>query len=76
MNTFKHNHPHKDVEALVRVVNSVHDKRMVKDEEEAFEVTEDDFEELLKRLEKKNKRSYESRATNGLRIQPGMIQNL
>ena len=59
MNTFKHSHPHEDVEALVNVVNSVHETRMVEGEEEPFVVTEDDFEELLKRLEKKNKRSYD-----------------
>ena len=59
MNTFKHSLPHENVEALVNIVNSVHETRMVEGEEEPFVVTEDDFEELLKRLEKKNKRSYD-----------------
>ena len=59
MNTFKHSLPHENVEALVKIVNSVHEKRMVEGEEEPFVVTEDDFEELIKRLEKKNKRSYD-----------------
>ena len=62
MNTFKDDHPHGDVELLVKMVNAVHDKRMVKADDEdvaTTEVTKDDFDELVKKLEKKNKRSYD-----------------
>ena len=59
MHTFKHNHSHDDVEALVSLVNSVHDKIMVKGEEDPFEITEDDFEDIVKKLEKKNKIIYD-----------------
>ena len=59
MNTFKHNHPHEDVELLVNLVNSVHDKRMTESDDEPMEFTKDDFDNLVKKLESKNKRSYD-----------------
>ena len=61
MNTFRHEDPHEDVEDLVNLVNSVHEDRMLKmlDKEEPMEISKDDFDELIKKLEKKNKRSYD-----------------
>ena len=62
MNTFKNEHPHEDVELLVSMVNSVHEERMKIKESEAEEplaVTKEEFDELVKKLEKKNKRSYD-----------------
>ena len=61
MNTFRHDYPHEDVEALVNMVNAVHDKRMIKKdkEEEHIDISKEDFDELVKKLEKKNKRSYD-----------------
>ena len=60
MNTFKRGAPHKDVELIIKMVNKAHNNRMVKeDEEEDIEITMEDFDELIKKLEKKNKRSYD-----------------
>jgi exonuclease III len=59
MNTFKHDHPHEDVELLVSMVNEVHDKRMTEKDDEDMVITKDEFDDLIKKLEKKNKRSYD-----------------
>ena len=59
MNTFKRVAPHEDVELIVTMVNEAHDERMIEGDEEEMEITEDDFDELVSKLEKKNKRSYD-----------------
>ena len=60
MNTFKHDYHHEDVEMLVNMVNAVHEKRMItRDDEDPMTITMDDFDEMVKKLEKKNKRSYD-----------------
>ena len=51
MNTFKWNAPHDDVDFLVTMVNEAHDNRMVITDEEDIDVTEDDFNELLSKVE-------------------------
>ena len=57
MNTFICVAPHEDVELLVTMVND--DKRMLEADKEELDITEDDFDEPLGKLEKKNKRSYD-----------------
>ena len=61
MNTFRHDQPHEDVKMLVDMVNSVHDKRMLEKDvdEQPLEITRDDFDDLVKKLKTKNKRSYD-----------------
>ena len=54
MNTFKRVAPHEDVE-LVTMVNDAHDKRRIEADEEELDITEDDFDELLGKLEKRTK---------------------
>ena len=59
MNTLKNRKPDKDVEELVELVNKVHEKRMIEKDDEEMEIKEKDFDELMKRLTRKNKRSYD-----------------
>ena len=62
MDTFKKENPHEDVEMLVSMVNQVHEERMTikdSDDEEHMEITKEEFDELVKKLEKKNRRSYD-----------------
>jgi hypothetical protein len=62
MDTFKKDNPHEDVQLLVDMVNKVHEERMIimdSDEEEHMEITKEEFDELVKKLDKKNKRSYD-----------------
>ena len=52
MNTFRHTYPHEDVAMLVNMVNAVHDKIMIKrDEDDPMTITKDDFDEMVKKLE-------------------------
>ena len=57
MNTFRHEDPHEDVEDLLTMVNSVHEDRMQQtdDEEEPMDISKDDFDELVRKLEKEKK---------------------
>jgi hypothetical protein len=57
MNTFKRVAPHEDVKLIVIMVSEAHDKRMIEGVEEEMEITEDDFGELVGKLEKKKKKS-------------------
>ena len=61
VNTFKNNEPEEDVKPLVDLLNKLHVKRMeeVDDDEEPMEVTKEEFEDLINKLKKKNKRSYD-----------------
>ena len=71
MDTFKKENPHEDVEVLVNMVNKVHDERMTimdNDEEEHTKITKEEFDGLVKKLEKKNKRSYDNLTMAGERF--------
>ena len=62
MDIFKKENPHEDVEMLVSMVNQVHEERMTikdSDDEDHMEITKEEFDELVQKLEKKNKRSYD-----------------
>ena len=59
MNTLKNKNPDKDVEDLVKLINKVHEKRMVEEDDEQLEVSNEDFDDLMKKLQRKNKRSYD-----------------
>ena len=49
-----------DVEMLVNLVNTVHDTRMQKEDDgKPMNIEKEDFDELIKKQEKKNKRSYD-----------------
>ena len=59
MNSFKNKYLDEDVELLVNIVNDIHERRMMEDDGEPMEVKKEEFDEPIKKLEKKNKRSYD-----------------
>ena len=59
LDSLKNNDPEEDVKPLVDLVNKVHDRRMEVIDDDDFEVTKDDFDEIVNKIEKKHKRSYD-----------------
>ena len=57
--SLKNGIPEEEVKQIVDLVNNVHDERMKEVETEDDDVTIEDFEEVLSKIEKKNKRSYD-----------------
>ena len=55
----KNNEPSENVKDLVRIQSELHDSRMEEISEENFEITEQDFEKVLKKFQRKNKRGYD-----------------
>ena len=61
MNTFKKDYPHEDVDMLVSLVDTIHVERMMMEErgkEEPMEITKEEFNDMVKKLEKKKKKSW------------------
>ena len=61
MNTFKKDYPHEDVDMLVSMVDTIHVERMMMEErgkEEPMEITKEEFNDMVKKLEKKKKKSW------------------
>ena len=59
MDTLKDNKPEEDVEQLVTVIKDVHEHRMKEDDGNEMEVTKDEFDLILDKFKRKNKRSYD-----------------
>ena len=59
VNMFKNNKPEDDVKLIVNLMDELHIKRMKEEDDEPMEVTKEEFDETVKRFEKKNKRSYD-----------------
>ena len=59
MDTLKDNKPEEDVEQLVTVIKDVHEHRMNEDDGNETEVTKDEFDLILDKFKRKNKRSYD-----------------
>ena len=74
MNTLENKKPDKDVEGLVELINKVHEKRMIEEDDEQIDVTKEDFDELLKRLRRKNKRSYDFLMKSGTGFQSCVLK--
>ena len=61
ISTFKNKEPHEDAKMLVMVKENVHEIRMKAQSTDTFEIDEDDFNEVLERFKRKNKKSYTSK---------------
>ena len=59
LNNLKSNEPSEKVKELVRIQSELHDLRMEENNEESFEISEQDFEKVVKRFPLKNKRGYD-----------------
>ena len=59
MDTLKDNEPEHDVEQLVTAIKDVHELRMEEDDDIPMEVTKDEFDQILEKFDRKNKRSYD-----------------
>ena len=59
LDTFKNKEPHEDAKRLVELKEAVHESRMRAEYEDDFEIDKDDFNEVLDRFKKKNKKSYD-----------------
>ena len=59
MDTLKDNKPEEDVEPLVNVIKEAHDLRMNEDDGNQMIVTKDEFDMIVKKLNDKNRRSYD-----------------
>ena len=59
LDTFKNKEPHENAKRLVEVKEAVHEARMKEEYEDDFEIDKDDFNEVLDRFKKKNKKSYD-----------------
>ena len=56
MNTLKNKTPDKDVEDLVKLINKVHEKRMVEEDDEQIEVSKEDFDCFDEKASKKEQK--------------------
>ena len=76
LNALKDNVPHKDVKPIVDLVNEVHDVRMEEpdDDKEDMKVTEEDFEEVLDKIAKKHKKSYDLITKAGVGFKSSMFK--
>ena len=59
MKSLKNNDPEEDVKLLVELVNEVHEQRMLEFDDEEEDVKWEDFEDVVNKIEKKHKRSYD-----------------
>ena len=57
--SLENNVPDEKVKHIVNLVNKVHDKRMIEEDSEEVEVTLDDFEEVVAKIEMKKKKSFD-----------------
>ena len=74
MKTLQNKKPDKDVKDLVELINKAHEKRMEEEDDEEMEVTKEDFEELLSRLGKKDKRSYDILIKSGTGFKSNVLK--
>ena len=59
MDTLKDNKPEEDVEQLVNVIKEVHELRMDEDDGNSMVVSKDEFDNILEKFARNNKRSYD-----------------
>jgi uncharacterized protein (DUF2267 family) len=59
LETFKNKEPHEDAKKLEELKEAVHDARMRTECEDDFKIDKDDYEEVLDRFKKKNKKNYD-----------------
>ena len=59
LNTFENKEPHEDAKMLVKVKEQAHEIRMKAECTDTFEIEKDDFNEVLERFKRKNKKSYD-----------------
>ena len=59
METLKDNEPEEDVEQLVNIIKDVHEYRMKEDNGNSMDVSKDEFDIILEKFDRKNKRSYD-----------------
>ena len=65
VNNLKNNEPSEKVVDLVGAIGKLHDYRMMEENEDNFEISEEDFEEVVKKFQLKNKRGYDFRVKSG-----------
>ena len=59
LKTLENNVPEEDVKLIVELVNDVHEKRMKEEDDDDIEISNEDFEDIVKQIEKKHKKSYD-----------------
>ena len=74
MKTLQNKTPDKDVKDVVELINKVHEKRMEEEDDEEMEIYKEDFDDLIKRLGKKNKRSYDFLLKSGLGFKNNILK--
>ena len=69
LNALKDNTPGEEVKQIVDLVNKVHDNRMKEEDIDEVKVSMEDFEEVLDKIERKHKRSYDfiTKSGNGFK---------
>ena len=70
----KNNKPSENVKDLVDVIHDLHDFRMLEQTEENFEVSEEDFEKVVKKFHLKNKRGYDFLVRGGKDFQKSVYK--
>ena len=74
MKTLQNKTPDKDVKDVVELINKVHEKRMEEEDDEEMVIDKEDFDDLIKRLGKKNKRSYDFLVKSGLGFKNSILK--
>ena len=76
LDSLENSEPDKDVKQLVKLVNAVHDTRMEEHDNvnEDVDVSKEEFEEVVNRIEKKKKKSYDFLTRAGDAFKDSMFQ--
>ena len=74
VNNLKNNEPSENVIELVGAISKLHDYRMVEANEDSFEISETDFEEVVKKFQLKNKRGYDFLVKSGRGFQKSVFK--